>query len=60
MKKTRTKQQRMNLYLDHELESRIRVNSARDFLRPTTWVTQYLRKTLLKNNCMSNSINDES
>lgn len=53
--------ERMNLYIDQELSRAIKRNAERDFLRKTTWVTQYLRKSLLgENNHMSNLKEDES
>lgn len=58
--KKKNKQERMNLYIDDELLKAIAENARKDFLRKTTWVTQYLRKNLIKNNSMSNSINDEN
>jgi hypothetical protein len=61
MTKKKKKEQRLNLYIDDELSKSIREHSSRDFLRPTTWVTQFLRKSLLKkNNPMSNPQKDES
>ena len=47
--------ERLNLYLDQELSDAIKSNAKADYLKPTTWVSQYLRKSLLvKNNSMSN------
>ena len=60
MKKKKQKQERINLYIDSELSKAIAENARKDFLRKTTWVTQYLRKNLIKNNSMFNSINDEN
>ncbi len=60
MKKKKQKQERINLYIDSELSKAIAENARKDFLRKTTWVTQYLRKNLIKNNSMLNSINDEN
>lgn len=54
------KQERMNLYIDQDLSVAISDNAKKDYLRKTTWVTQFLRKSLLKNNSMSNQIKDES
>jgi len=54
------KQERMNLYIDQDLSEAISENAKKDYLRKTTWVTQYLRKSLLKNNPMSNQTQDES
>lgn len=54
------KQERMNLYIDQDLSQAIADNAKKDYLRKTTWVTQFLRKNLLKNNPMSNQIKDES
>ena len=54
------KQERMNLYIDSDLSQAINENAEKDYLRKTTWVTQFLRKSLLKNNSMSNQIKDES
>jgi Leu/Phe-tRNA-protein transferase len=53
-------QERMNLYIDSDLSQAIAKNAKKDYLRKTTWVTQFLRKSLLKNNSMSNQKNDES
>lgn len=53
--------ERLNLYLDLDLSKAITEHSQRDYLRKTTWVTQYLRKNLLpNNNPMSNAKKDES
>ena len=60
MKKKKQKQERMNLYIDQDLSKAIAEHAKRDYLRKTTWVTQFLRKNLLKNNSTFNSINDES
>ena len=47
---------RLNLYLDTELADAIKTSAQSDYLRPTTWVTQYLRKSLLaKNNASPNT-----
>lgn len=47
--------ERLNLYLDLELAEAIKVHAKRDYLRKTTWVTQYLRKNLMgKNNDIIN------
>jgi len=54
------KQERMNLYIDSDLSQAINENAEKDYLRKTTWVTQFLRKSLLKNNSMSNQIKDEN
>jgi len=55
------KQQRMNLYIDQDLSEAISEHAHKDYLRKTTWVTQFLRKNLLKNNMKSNTLNhDES
>lgn len=54
------KQERMNLYIDQDLSQAIADNAKKDYLRKTTWVTQFLRKSLLKNNMKSNQIKDES
>ena len=55
------KQERMNLYIDSDLSQAIAEHAQQDYLRKTTWVTQFLRKNLLKNNMKSNTINkDES
>lgn len=46
----------MNLYIDSNLSQAIAEHAKKDYLRKTTWVTQFLRKNLLsKNNCMSNT-----
>jgi hypothetical protein len=61
MKKTKKQFERMNLYIDEELSKAIAKHAERDYLRKTTWVTQFLRKSLLgENNQMSNSLEDES
>ena len=39
---------RFNLYLDKELTDAIKTNAKNDYLKPTTWVTQFLKKSLLK------------
>ena len=44
---------RLNLYLDIELSDSITEHAKNDYLKPTTWVTQYLRKSLLGENNMS-------
>ena len=61
MEKKKKNFERLNLYLDLELAEAIKVHAKRDYLRKTTWVTQYLRKNLMgKNNDMSNLNIDES
>lgn len=51
---------RLNLYLDIELADAIKANAKADYLKPTTWVSQYLRKSLLdKNNKSINNLNNE-
>lgn len=61
MKKKKKNFTRLNLYLDIELADAIKASAQADFLRPTTWVTQYLRKSLLvKNNSMSNPEENDS
>jgi hypothetical protein len=60
MTRKKKKEIRLNLYVDDELDQSIREHAQRDFLRKTTWVTQFLRKSLLKNNTMSNPAEDES
>jgi hypothetical protein len=51
---------RLNLYLDIELADAIKANARADYLKPTTWVSQYLRKSLLdKNNISTNNLNNE-
>jgi hypothetical protein len=60
MKKKKKKFERLNLYLDMDLAEAIREHAKRDYLRKTTWVTQFLRKNLLvKNNAMSNPVKNE-
>jgi predicted DNA-binding protein YlxM (UPF0122 family) len=60
MKKTKKQFERMNLYIDSDLSKAIAENAERDYLRKTTWVTQFLRKSLLgENNHMSNLQEDE-
>lgn len=54
------KQERMNLYIDSDLSKAINENAKKDYLRKTTWVTQFLRRSLLKNNPMSNQNKDGS
>ncbi len=55
------KVQRLNLYIDDDLFNSIKEHAQKDYLRPTTWVTQFLRKNLLKkNNPMSNPEENES
>ena len=58
--KKKKDQERMNLYIDSDLSQAINENAEKDYLRKTTWVTQFLRKSLLKNNSMSNQIKDEN
>ncbi len=60
MTKKKKKEKRLNLYIDDDLAQSINEHSREDFLRPTTWVTQFLRKSLLKNNKKSNPKKDES
>jgi len=38
---------RINLYLDIEIADVIKANAQADYLKPTTWVRQYLKKNLL-------------
>ncbi len=57
MKKKKQEQERMNLYIDSDLSQAIGEKAKKDYLRKTTWVTQFLRKSLLKNNSMSNPTN---
>ena len=54
------KEIRLNLYLDEDLSQSIKKHAQRDYLRPTTWVTQFLRKSLLENNKISNLQKDEN
>ena len=37
---------RMNLYIDKDLEEAIKKAAKADYLKPTTWVTQFLKKSL--------------
>ena len=61
MNTMKKKQERMNLYIDPDLSKSIKEHARRDYLRPTTWAVQFLRKNLLKNNKpMSNPENDET
>jgi len=60
MTRKKKKEKRLNLYIDEGLFESIKEHSREDYLRPTTWVTQFLRKSLLKNNKMSNPEKDES
>lgn len=60
MTRKNKKEQRLNLYIDDELYQSIREYARKDYLRPTTWVTQFLRKSLLKNNLIANSQENES
>lgn len=46
--KNKKEQERMNLYIDQDLSKAIADNAKKDYLRKTTWVTQFLRKNLLK------------
>ena len=58
--KKKKDQERMNLYIDSNLSQAISEHAKKDYLRKTTWVTQFLRKNLLvKNNCMSNHLNED-
>ncbi len=59
MKKKKQEQERMNLYIDQDLSQAISEHAASDYLRKTTWVTQFLRKSLLKNNMKSNTLNKD-
>lgn len=59
MKKIK-KQERMNLYIDQDLSQAIAEHAKKDYLRKTTWVTQFLRKNLLgQNNSMSNTLKED-
>jgi hypothetical protein len=61
MTRKKKKEKRLNLYIDEDLSKSIQKHAQVDYLRPTTWVTQFLRKNLLtKNNPMSNPQKDES
>jgi len=62
MKKKKKNFERLNLYLDLELSEAIKEHAKKDYLRKTTWVTQFLRKNLLvNNNSISNpETNEES
>jgi hypothetical protein len=54
--KKKKDQERMNLYIDSNLSQAIAEHAKKDYLRKTTWVTQFLRKNLLsENNSMSNT-----
>jgi len=58
--KKKKDQERMNLYIDSNLSQAISEHAKKDYLRKTTWVTQFLRKNLLvKNNSMSNTPNED-
>ncbi len=57
--KKKKQQERMNLYIDQDLSQAISEQAAGDYLRKTTWVTQFLRKSLLKNNMKSNTLNKD-
>lgn len=52
--------ERLNLYLDKDLSDAIKANAQADYLRPTTWVSQFLRKSLLgKDNKSTKTLNHE-
>ena len=48
--KKKKQHERMNLYIDQDLANAISKHAQKDYLRKTTWVTQFLRKSLLDNN----------
>ena len=39
---------RMNLYIDEDLEKAISKRAKADYLKPTTWIIQFLKKNLLE------------
>ena len=60
MKKKKNQQERINLYIDDELSQAISKRAKLDYLRKTTWVTQFLRKSLMgKNSIKSNHSNKD-
>lgn len=59
MKKNEKNVQRLNLYLEEDLFTKINEKAKAEYLPLATWVKQFLSKKLLKNNTMSNLLNHE-
>ena len=58
MKRTKNAE-RLNLYIDRKLFTKIKQEAQADYLPVATWLKQFLYKNLLENNIMSNPLNDE-